>query len=384
MWDECCRRRRHPASSTDDVTTIDPNRRDGVNVRTIPIAALILSLPAIVQAQPISGVYIGAGAGAAWREQITETTANGTRMTISGGTGFVGVASLGYAFSNGIRLEVEGNYRTGPIGTTAVTLPNGMRFSSTSGRMIHYGGMANALYEASLASLGAPAISPYIGVGIGYGVTDFSRASSPSRAGMRLTAATLSGNSGSLAYQAIGGLSFSLAQYVPGLAVTLEYRYHVVTGSAPSRNSYTPDSANHSALLGLRYTFGVTPPPPTPSPEPAPVAQQVARTYLVFFDWNRADLTDRARQILADAASARTTLGSTRIEIGGHADRSGSDAYNQALSMRRADAVAAELTRNGVPRADMVIQAFGETRPLVPTADGVREPQNRRVEIILR
>ena len=111
------------------------------------------------------------------------------------------------------------------------------------------------------------------------------------------------------------------------------------------------------------------------------MVQTVARTYLVFFDWNRADLTDRARQILADAASARTTLGSTRIEIGGHADRSGSDAYNQALSMRRADAVAAELTRNGVPRADMVIQAFGETRPLVPTADGVREPQNRRVNI---
>jgi outer membrane protein OmpA-like peptidoglycan-associated protein len=75
---------------------------------------------------------------------------------------------------------------------------------------------------------------------------------------------------------------------------------------------------------------------------------------------------------------------STRIEVSGHADRSGSDAYNQALSMRRAEAVAAELTRRGVPRTEMVIQAFGESRPLVPTADGVREPQNRRVEIILR
>jgi outer membrane protein OmpA-like peptidoglycan-associated protein len=259
-----------------------------------------------------------------------------------------------------------------------------MRFSSTSGRMIHYGGMANALYEASLASLGAPAISPYIGVGIGYGVTDFSRASSPSRAGMRLTGATLSGNSGSFAYQAIGGLSFSIAQYVPGLAVTLEYRYYVATGTTPSRNNYTPDSANHSALLGLRYTFGATPPPPMPAPAPAPEAQQVARTYLVFFDWSRADLTDRARQIIADAATARTSVRSTRIEVSGHADRSGSDAYNQALSMRRAEAVAAELNHRGVPRAEMVIQAFGESRPLVPTADGVREPQNRRVEIILR
>jgi outer membrane protein OmpA-like peptidoglycan-associated protein len=114
------------------------------------------------------------------------------------------------------------------------------------------------------------------------------------------------------------------------------------------------------------------------------VAQQAARSYLVFFDWNRADLTDRARQILGDAASARTSVRSTRIEVSGHADRSGSEAYNQALSMRRAEAVAAELTQLGVPRAEMVIQAFGESRPPVPTADGVREPQNRRVEIILR
>jgi outer membrane protein OmpA-like peptidoglycan-associated protein len=114
------------------------------------------------------------------------------------------------------------------------------------------------------------------------------------------------------------------------------------------------------------------------------VVQTVARTYLVFFDWNRADLTDRARQIIAEAASSRTTVRSTRIEVSGHADRSGSDAYNPALSMRRAEAVAGELTRRSVPRADMVIQAFGESRPLVPTADGVREPQNRRVEIVLK
>ena len=70
--------------------------------------------------------------------------------------------------------------------------------------------------------------------------------------------------------------------------------------------------------------------------------------------------------------------------MAGHADRSGTPQYNQRLSQRRADAVAAELVRRGVPRNAMAIQAFGESRPLVPTADGVREPQNRRVEIVLR
>ena len=70
--------------------------------------------------------------------------------------------------------------------------------------------------------------------------------------------------------------------------------------------------------------------------------------------------------------------------MAGHADRSGTPQYNQRLSQRRADAVAAELVRQGVSRNEIMVTAFGESRPLVPTADGVREPQNRRVEIVLR
>ena len=115
----------------------------------------------------------------------------------------------------------------------------------------------------------------------------------------------------------------------------------------------------------------------------APAPAQ-ARTYLVFFDFNRADLTDRARQIVAEAAQNSRRVQSTRIEVAGHADRSGTPQYNQRLSERRAQAVAAELVRQGVNRGDIGVTAYGESRPLVPTADGVREPQNRRVEIVLR
>jgi len=104
----------------------------------------------------------------------------------------------------------------------------------------------------------------------------------------------------------------------------------------------------------------------------------------VFFDWDRADLTDRARQIIAEAAQATTRVQVTRIEVAGHADRSGTPAYNQGLSQRRAQNVAAELVRLGVARQEISTQAFGESRPLVATADGVREPQNRRVEIVVR
>jgi OmpA-OmpF porin, OOP family len=109
-----------------------------------------------------------------------------------------------------------------------------------------------------------------------------------------------------------------------------------------------------------------------------------ARSFLVFFDWDKATLTDRARQIVAEAASTSTKVEHTRIEVNGYTDTSGTPQYNQGLSMRRAQAVAAELVRDGVPQTAIAIQGFGETHLLVPTGPGVREPQNRRVEIIIR
>ena len=136
-------------------------------------------------------------------------------------------------------------------------------------------------------------------------------------------------------------------------------------------------------MFGVRYAFGATPAAVVVAPPPAPV-QTAARTYLVFFDWDRADLTTRARAIINEAAQATTKVAVTRIEVAGHTDKSGTARYNQGLSQRRAANVAAELVRLGVPRSAITTQAFGETRPLVQTADGVREPQNRRVEIVLR
>jgi outer membrane protein OmpA-like peptidoglycan-associated protein len=104
----------------------------------------------------------------------------------------------------------------------------------------------------------------------------------------------------------------------------------------------------------------------------------------VFFDWDRADLTERARQIVAQAAQASTKVQTTRIEVNGYTDLSGTVAYNQKLSVRRAKTVEAELVHDGVAESEIDIHGYGETHPLVPTAKGVREPQNRRVEIILK
>ncbi len=74
----------------------------------------------------------------------------------------------------------------------------------------------------------------------------------------------------------------------------------------------------------------------------------------------------------------------TRIEVNGYTDLSGTAAYNQKLSVCRAQSVEAELVKDGVAASEISIHGYGESGPLVPTAKGVREPQNRRVEIILK
>ena len=102
---------------------------------------------------------------------------------------------------------------------------------------------------------------------------------------------------------------------------------------------------------------------------------------MVFFDWDKADITPQAAAILDNAASQYAATGQAQVMLAGHADRSGAADYNVGLSQRRATAVREYLAGRGVPEGVMTTEAFGESRPLVETADGVREPQNRRVEI---
>jgi len=102
----------------------------------------------------------------------------------------------------------------------------------------------------------------------------------------------------------------------------------------------------------------------------------------VFFDWDKYSITPEGMQILQQAAAAFRAGGAVQIQVTGYTDRSGSPGYNQRLSERRANAVATALTGLGVPRQAMIVSGRGENDNRVPTADGVREPQNRRVEIV--
>ena len=129
----------------------------------------------------------------------------------------------------------------------------------------------------------------------------------------------------------------------------------------------------------LRYNFNQPLRLRRRHPQAVP-AQAPARSYLVFFDWDKATLTDRARQSIAEAATNSTKVQYTRIEVNGYTDTSGTPKYNQGLSIRRAKAVEAELVKDGVPANIITIQGFGDTHLLVPTGLGLTraaEPPRR-------
>lgn len=125
----------------------------------------------------------------------------------------------------------------------------------------------------------------------------------------------------------------------------------------------------------------IAPAPEVPLP-PAPPCNH--GPYIVFFDWDRSDVTAEAANVLDNTVAGYAGCGGAPLSISGFTDRSGSDRYNQGLSERRAQAVREYLGQRGVGSGAMTTQGFGESNPRVPTADGVRELQNRRVEIVVK
>lgn len=126
--------------------------------------------------------------------------------------------------------------------------------------------------------------------------------------------------------------------------------------------------------------------PPKAAAAPPPAAAAPAADpaiYLVFFDFDKSDLSPEALRVIANAAKAITAGRKTNIKVDGYTDTSGTASYNLKLSVRRSQAVQAELIRNGIPASSIRIEGLGEGGLLTQTPDGVREPQNRRATIDL-
>lgn len=124
----------------------------------------------------------------------------------------------------------------------------------------------------------------------------------------------------------------------------------------------------------------ITPPPP--APRSTACDQPIAG--IVFFEWDSDAPPESAVQTLTAVVGYQRECNWQRLVVTGHTDLSGSNAYNDALSMRRANAVANVLESMGMPRSVLEVSGRGEAEPKVPTADGERNPSNRRVEVSVR
>ncbi|MBP6770800.1 MAG: OmpA family protein [Reyranella sp.] len=313
--------------------------------KLIVAAAFMALAPAAVQAQSINaqeGFYIGAGGGAAWFIGSTSNVNTWTGWAVGG--------KAGYDFV-GPRLELEVGY--GQIPTSA-NIPG----TAINGKVGQLNVMANLLYDFMPTSV----ITPYIGAGAGVAFVD----------------SNSSLGSTQFAYQSMVGVAYNVSEQ---LRFMVEGRY--VGTTSPSVN--TPfgnvsfQNNNILALAGVTYKF-VSPPPPPP-PAPPMVAPP---SFMVFFDWDRSNLSAQALTTIKQAAGAYKLKGTARITATGHTDTSGTEAYNMALSLRRANAVKDALVREGVPATAIAVVGRGEQGLLVQTGPNVREPQNRRVEIVIQ
>ncbi len=352
-----------------------------MKLRNLLLASAMMVLPlTAANAQAIDGLYVGAGAGMNYLQRESVTVAPGaTSGTVRSNIGPAVVIDLGWGFGNGLRVEGEVSYRQ----NNGFNNPQGFGGPGVAGGQEQkIGGMVNVLYD--FVGM-VPVVQPYVGLGVGY-----QRQIESNLHGSGVGAAPVTGfttgttGKGAFAYQAILGAAIPISG-APGLAVTAEYRFMGLAGNrafpatiggAPGTVTSTNDY-NHSILVGVRYAFNAAPTAVQPM-----MTDNGAKTFLVFFDWNRADLTARGEGIVRDAAAYSTKTQYTRIDVDGNADTSGSPGYNQGLSERRARVVAADLVRNGVPQSAISMHAYGDTKLLVPTGPGVREPQNRRVEIV--
>lgn len=362
-------------------------------------AAMIVAAPATARE---GQAYIGINGGVSFDDQVDVDidTGNDTYNNAAfadTNLGIDGDVVIGYDFG-AFRLEAEGGYkRAGYEGLTVVnsailpgglTVPSGTRVQNSRDLEI-YSGMVNALVEfgnddgfqvfggggVGIANMKLPVDVAGVGTVIDDSATDF-------------------------AWQLLAGARLAVTDNVD---LGVKYRYFVADNfdlQAANGRDLRADYSAHSVLASLTYNFGgrpaptpvAAPPPPppvmAPPPPPAPVApppppRAACNTgpYIVFFDFDRSDISPEASTILNNAVTAYANCGMARVMLAGHTDKAGSAQYNMALAARRNEAVRSYMTGRGVPSGQISGEAFGESQPRVPTADGVREAQNRRVEV---
>ena len=365
--------------------------------------AIVLALASTAIAAPAlardKSWYVGVEGGAMIVEDIDYdiTSTAGTKLNNAGTAdshyGYDVDAIIGYDFG-GFRLETEVGYREARLDgyrsgtTTPAFTATGARADVPAGNFNYAGGRTSALsfMVNGLLDFGDDdGIQGFVGGGVGV-----ARVKADNYA-LNRRGAFLDDSDTVFAYQGLAGVRAPLTDH---LDATLKYRFFNADNGKfidVSGREFEGRYRSHSILGGVTYNFGTPtppPPPPTPAPPPPPPAPPAPEPvvcspgpFIVFFEWNKSDITPEAASILDNAVTQYQSCGNAQVMLAGYTDTSGSSQYNQGLSQRRADAVKGYMSSRSIPDGVITTSAFGETNLRVQTADGVREVQNRRVEI---
>ncbi len=355
-----------------------------MRMRSLILASTaLIALTSAAFASEATGWYLGLGAGWDTMELVHYNTALGTAagpIKLPYHDDVLGIAAAGYKWGNsGLRTEIELGYdQRGVVHQSlfGVNDAGGMQLGSA---------MFNAVYDVPLWW----GITGSIGGGAGVGNLH-------NRINLSTGQDFARGVDTQFMYQGIAGLSMPIAD---NMDLFTDYRYRRmgsgsnlpsdIAGIAPVHLRAPEENV---AMLGVRWYFNspeltaapprMTPPPPPPPPAPPPPPPAV-KTFIVFFDFNKSDLTDKAQAVVSEAVKTAKTQATVRVVVTGHTDTVGSDTYNQSLSERRATSVKDEMVREGMDGGAISIEGKSFHDPLVQTGPGVREPQNRRAVIDL-
>ncbi len=330
-------------------------------------------------AQAATGWYFSMGAGANWLQDADYSGLDTDDGPFSGNAeferGFLVAAAVGYDFGKW-RVEFELADRGNDFDCNQ-TSGNNTCDPSITGDIWELSQMVNVLYDIPLGGKW----SASVGAGVG-GVLVVSHRGI---AGY-YTSVSVDVDDYVVAGQLIAGMNYELSDRWQLFA---DYRYFLAddpefsfADSDPDQVFASVEKSDHSVMIGLRFDLqrdGAAPPPMAPPAAPARAPKQ----FIVFFGFNRSNLTPEAARVVADAAAAAKEYGSSSIMIVGHTDSSGSVSYNQGLSMARSATVKDGLAGHGIPGSMISTSGRGEAELMVQTGDGVKEPQNRRATIDL-
>ena len=349
-------------------------------------AGLVAGLCTAASAQT-DGWYAGAEAGVNFVPKLKfDTTGNTWHQKQDPGYAILG--QVGYGFGK-IRLEGELGWRQNEINKFSDDFGD----HSVDGNISGVSFMGNVYYDFVNSSKW----TPFVGAGIGGIDLNFDNLKA---GGVPVT------NDGDFvfAYQGIAGVSYAVNEQ---LSIKADYRYlGTVDGNYNLSSAYAGPNgvgkgeyASHSVLVGFTWKFGapakqevaqqaaapVPAPAPAPAPAPKPVqAAPIPKNFMIFFDFDKSDLTPEAKSILTQSVDAAKKQNATGFDLTGYTDTVGTTQYNQKLSERRAETAKKFLVSLGVPEKEIWTHGKGKTDLLVATKDGVREAQNRRVQIVLQ